>query len=154
MDHPQQRHPATLWIVRHGESAGNVARDAAHASGAARIDIAERDVDVPLSPLGERQAHALGLWFAGLPEGERPNLVLASPYRRAVGTAGAIRSASGLAQHTPPLLIDERLREKEFGILDRLTRTGIEQLHPEQAELRRDLGKFYHRPPAARAGAT
>ncbi len=147
MDHPRQRHPSTLWIVRHGESAGNVARDAAHAAGAARIDIAERDVDVPLSPLGERQAHALGLWFAGLPEGERPNLVLASPYRRAVGTAGAIRSASGLARHTPPLLIDERLREKEFGILDRLTRTGIEQMHPEQAELRRDLGKFYHRPP-------
>ena len=47
----------------------------------------------------------------------------------------------------PRLIVDERLREKEFGILDRLTRTGIERLHPEQAALRRDLGKFYHRPP-------
>jgi len=39
------------------------------------------------------------------------------------------------------------LREKEFGVLDRLTRTGIERHHPDQAEFRRILGKFYHRPP-------
>ncbi|TXM88409.1 histidine phosphatase family protein, partial [Methylobacterium sp. WL122] len=72
---------------------------------------------------------------------------LASPYRRAVQTAEAIRASGALAAGAPPLLVDERLREKEFGILDRLTRAGIEQLHPEQAELRTDLGKFYHRPP-------
>ncbi|MEH3146654.1 MAG: histidine phosphatase family protein [Methylobacterium frigidaeris] len=47
----------------------------------------------------------------------------------------------------PDFVIDERLREKEFGILDRLTRAGITELHPEQAEFRRLLGKFYHRPP-------
>ena len=41
--------PRRLWIVRHGESAGNVARDAAHRAGLERIDISERDVDVPLS---------------------------------------------------------------------------------------------------------
>ena len=39
------------------------------------------------------------------------------------------------------------LREIEFGILDRLTRQGIEQYHPEQAIIRRSVGKFYHRPP-------
>jgi broad specificity phosphatase PhoE len=44
--------------------------------------------------------------------------------------------------------VDERLREKEFGVLDRLTRHGIQELHPDQAEFRRVLGKFYHRPPA------
>ncbi len=141
------RHPLRLWVVRHGESSGNVARDAAHAAGAARIDIPERDVDVPLSALGHRQGAALGRWFAGLPEAERPDLVLASPYRRAVETAEAIAAAGGLAPGAPAFLRDERLREKEFGILDRLTRAGIEQLHPDQAELRRDLGKFYHRPP-------
>ena len=142
-----QRHPSRLWVVRHGESSGNVARDAAHAAGAARIDIPERDVDVPLSALGHRQARALGRWFASLPDDERPNLALASPYRRAVETAEEIRGAGGLAPAAPRLLVDERLREKEFGILDRLTRAGIEQLHPEQAVLRSDLGKFYHRPP-------
>ena len=142
-----QRYPLRLWVLRHGESSGNVARDAAQAAGAARIDIPERDVDVPLSALGHSQAEALGRWFASLPDDERPNLVLASPYRRAVETAEGIRRAGGVAWATPRLLVDERLREKEFGILDRLTRIGIERHHPEQAELRRDLGKFYHRPP-------
>lgn len=141
------RHPARLWIVRHGESAGNVARDAAHAAGAQRIDIPERDVDVPLSPLGHEQAEALGRWFAQAPEGERPDLILSSPYRRAIQTAEAIRAAGGLAKDTSPALTDERLREKEFGILDRLTHAGVEALHPEQARLRTDVGKFYHRPP-------
>jgi broad specificity phosphatase PhoE len=44
--------------------------------------------------------------------------------------------------------LDERLREKEFGMLDRLTATGIKTLHPEQAESRRHFGKFYYRPPS------
>ncbi len=44
-------------------------------------------------------------------------------------------------------VVDERLREKEFGVLDRLTSYGIAERHPEQAEFRRLLGKFYHRPP-------
>jgi broad specificity phosphatase PhoE len=39
------------------------------------------------------------------------------------------------------------LREKEFGILDRLTKFGIEAKYPEQQEFRRAIGKFYHRPP-------
>ena len=62
----QQNWPARLWVVRHGESAGNVARDAAHAAGLPHIDIAHRDVDVPLSPLGEEQSRALGRWFAAM----------------------------------------------------------------------------------------
>ena len=60
----QQRWPDRLWVVRHGESAGNVARDAAHAAGLSHIEIGPRDVDVPLSALGERQSFALGQWFA------------------------------------------------------------------------------------------
>jgi broad specificity phosphatase PhoE len=45
------------------------------------------------------------------------------------------------------VVVDERLREKEFGILDRLTPIGVKEIFPEQAEFRRLLGKFYHRPP-------
>jgi 2,3-bisphosphoglycerate-dependent phosphoglycerate mutase len=45
------------------------------------------------------------------------------------------------------LVVDERFREKEFGILDRLTAVGIREHYPEQAEFRRLLGKFFHRPP-------
>ena len=42
---------------------------------------------------------------------------------------------------------DERLREKEFGILDRLTVHGIRQQYPALAEQRDHVGKFYFRPP-------
>ena len=143
-----QRWPRQMWIVRHGESAGNVARDAAHAAGHSRIDISDRDVDVPLSALGEEQSLALGRWFAGKPQADRPEVLLSSPYRRALQTAELVRQAGGLVPDCGPTLMDERLREKEFGILDRLTSFGIREQHPEQAEFRRILGKFYHRPPA------
>jgi len=142
-----KRWPERLWIVRHGESAGNVARNAAMAAGLAEIDIAGRDADVSLSPLGEQQSRALGRWFAAMKPGERPNVVLISPYCRAQQTAELIKVVSGLSPDSPEFIIDERLREKEFGVLDRLTRSGIEQHHPQQAEFRRLLGKFYHRPP-------
>lgn len=141
--------PQTLWIVRHGESAGNVARDAANATGLEIIDIDVRDVDVPLSPLGERQAAALGKWFGEMPRDARPNVVLSSPYKRALRTAELIREHGRLEPVDPanPVIVDERLREKEFGVLDRLTKRGIQAMHPDQAEFRRTIGKFYHRPP-------
>jgi 2,3-bisphosphoglycerate-dependent phosphoglycerate mutase len=141
------RWPSRLLLVRHGESAGNVARDRAHADRLARIDIADRDADVPLSPRGQEQAQALGRWMAGLPENERPEVVLTSPYRRAQQTAALVIGNGGLVPDAPAMVVDERLREREFGILDRLTRAGIEELFPEQAALRTRLGKFYHRPP-------
>src|SRR3977135_4399711 len=72
--------PDLLYVVRHGESAGNVAREAAHEAGEQRIDLHIRDVDVPLSDLGQRQAIALGNWFGALPPEDRPNVVLTSPY--------------------------------------------------------------------------
>ena len=139
--------PARLWIVRHGQSAGNVARDRAHAEGLGEIDLDIRDVDVPLSDLGHEQSIALGKWFAALPAEERPTVVLTSTYRRAQQTATAIAEAGGVAGDASPASIDERLREREFGVLDRLTTQGIEARYPEQAEARRRLGKFYHRPP-------
>jgi 2,3-bisphosphoglycerate-dependent phosphoglycerate mutase len=141
-----RRWPDHLWIVRHGQSAGNVQRDHADAAGLAFIDIAERDMDVPLSELGEEQARALGTWFAGLPEAERPTTVLTSPYVRAMQTASRVCEAGGV--HTSAVQhVDERLREREFGILDRLTGLGITERFPEQAETRSRVGKFYHRPP-------
>lgn len=143
----EQKWPSTIWIVRHGESAGNVARAAAYRAGLARIEIDTRDIDVPLSPLGERQARALGHWFGRRPPEDRPTAVLTSPYARALQTAELLCDEAGLDREDVGFTCDERLREKEFGILDRFTRQGISQHHPEQAELRLILGKFYHRPP-------
>jgi broad specificity phosphatase PhoE len=149
----EQKWPQTLWIVRHGQSAGNVARDAAELGGMATIDIADRDVDVPLSPLGEQQADALGHWFGALPVEERPEIVLSSPYVRARQTAESVLralhrpSAEGYDPEWIACVRDERLREKEFGILDRLTPLGIRDKYPGLAEQRLHVGKFYFRPP-------
>jgi broad specificity phosphatase PhoE len=142
----QSRWPARLWVVRHGQSAGNVARDAAHEAGAHRIALDIRDVDVPLSKQGERQAEALGRWFGEGKGNGRPEVILVSPYLRARETARIFRDSGG-ADADEAICADERLREKEFGILDGLTTAGIRAEEPRQAEFRALLGKFYHRPP-------
>jgi probable phosphoglycerate mutase len=139
--------PDALWLVRHGESAGNVARDRAEAAGLPLIDLAGRDMDVPLSPLGREQAEALGRWFARLPTERRPNVVLCSPYVRARQTMDLLVRLADVQVPGLRTVVDERLREKEFGDLDRLTKAGITARFPEQALLRARLGKFYYRPP-------
>ncbi len=138
---PASPGPDRLWVVRHGESAGNVARDRAEAQRLERIELTSRDVDVPLSPAGEEQARALGRELARSPSRRRwsgPRRTCARVRRR---TSVA---AAGLDL---PVVVDERLREREFGVLDGLTRRGIVALHPQEAERRAQIGKFYHRPP-------
>ena len=137
--------PAHLWIVRHGQSAGNVARDRAEASGAPLIELEHRDADVPLSALGREQSEALGAWAAGLPPDRRPTIFLTSPYVRAQQTCRIVAGAIGADDGA--VVVDERLREKEFGILDRYTRHGIHEHFPDLAAQRQLVGKFYFRPP-------
>ena len=142
----EQKWPQQLWVVRHGQSAGNVARDDAEARQQLHIAVATRDVDTPLSDLGVRQAAALADWFAALPPEQQPTVLLFSPYLRARGTAQA--TLARIAQDAlVAVAADERLREKEFGILDRLTPRGIAHKYPELSEQRQHVGKFYFRPP-------
>ncbi|HEY8592102.1 MAG TPA: histidine phosphatase family protein [Sphingomicrobium sp.] len=149
----RQNWPQRLWLVRHGQSQGNVARDKADEAGAHMIDIEMRDVDVPLSQLGREQAEAAGRWFAALPADERPEIILSSPYIRARQTAEIICKQGALSGGPARTIIDERLREREFGIFDRLTTLGIRDRFPEEAEHRKRLGKFYHRPPGGESWA-
>lgn len=143
-----QNWPLQLWLVRHGESSGNVARSLAEAGGLAMIDIAHRDMDVPLSALGDHQARALGRWFGQKPLAQRPTVVLSSPYVRARQTSQLVIGGADIGAHTALLeLADERLREKEFGAFHQLTKAGIRERYPEEAKLRDHVGKFYYRPP-------
>ena len=134
--------PTELWLLRHGQSLGNVARDRARDEQVETLDIAERDMDVPLSDLGVRQAKAFGRWLGA--QERQPEVVLASPYLRAAQTAGIALEAAGLDLRVH---LDERLRERELGVLDLLTSHGVATRYPVEAERRRRLGKFYHRPP-------
>jgi broad specificity phosphatase PhoE len=70
---------------------------------------------------------------------------LSSPFVRAQQTCAAI--AEAIDADPEEVALDERLREKEFGILDRYTVAGIRAKFPELAEQRAMVGKFYFRPP-------
>lgn len=135
---------ADLWIgaVRHGESTANVAANAAARDGHDLIEIAEREADVPLSDLGRRQAESLARRLQEMPASERPELVIASPFLRARQTAEI--ATEGLDVR---LRVDERLRDRDLGILDLHTARGIGSKFPQEAERRRHHGKFYYRPP-------
>lgn len=135
-----------LVLIRHGESTANVAASAADAAGLETITVETRDADVPLSPLGEQQAAALGPRLTAELDGRSDRArVYSSPYRRAIHTA---RLALG---DRVPMTIDERLRDRELGILDTLTARGVDTRLPAEAARRRWLGKFYYRPPGGEA---
>jgi len=133
-----------LWLIRHGESLANRAATAAEEAGLELVSIDLRDADVPLSPTGEEQAEALGAWLADLSEEERPDAAWSSSYLRARQT---LSIALGTAGSDIPVRVDERLRDRELGVLDLLTSHGVETRFPEEALRKRWLGKFYYRPP-------
>jgi broad specificity phosphatase PhoE len=142
--------PTELWLVRHGESMGNLADAQAHDSGSGRLELDVRDPDVPLSPTGESQAEALGRWLAGQPDDERPTTVLSSPFARAADTARRLVAAGG---RELTIRYDERLRERDFGAFDGMTGEGIRSEYPDEARRRDLLGKFYYRPPGGESWA-
>ncbi|MGC1294191.1 MAG: histidine phosphatase family protein [Alloacidobacterium sp.] len=49
--------------------------------------------------------------------------------------------------YTPHMVIEERLREIEFGILDGLTPEGVRAKYPEEVARRQKEGKYWYRPP-------
>jgi ribonuclease H / adenosylcobalamin/alpha-ribazole phosphatase len=136
--------PSTLWIIRHGESAANLASRKAEASGQLTVPLASRDMDTPLSVYGAAQASALGLWLAG--HAERPDIILSSPYLRTRQTIDAI-TPHWPENSQPVVHFDERLRERERGIFDGLTIAGVKEHLPDEFNKRQFLGKFYHRAP-------
>lgn len=133
-----------IWLVRHGESTANVAAARADAEGADVIEVDHRDADVPLSPLGEEQSRALGQELADRGVDDVPVALWVSPYRRAQQTIGIALEAGGLTE--PPKRTDERLRDRELGVLDLLTRQGVRNRYPDEERRRQWLGKYYHRP--------
>ncbi|MCW2579821.1 MAG: Broad specificity phosphatase PhoE [Blastococcus sp.] len=140
--------PSAIWLVRHGESVGNVADARARENGSGRLELDVRDPDVRLSDTGRGQARALGRYLASLPADERPTAVLSSPFTRALTTAELAVGGLDLRIRT-----DERLRERDFGAFDGMTGPGIREQFPDEARRRDLLGKFYYRPPGGESWA-
>ena len=136
-----------IWLARHGESAGNVASSRAELAGDEVLALTTRDADTPLTDIGREQAGALGEWLAARQE---PIDVWCSPYLRARDTA---RLACARAGIDPDIRVDERLRDRELGILDLLSSYGVQNRYPDEAARRLRLGKFWYRPPGGESWA-
>lgn len=115
-----------LYLVRHGESAFNAEQ---------RI---QGQLDIPLSPLGERQSRALAAAFRALPP---LDALYASPLRRALDTARPIAAALGL-----DLQLDPRLMEIHAGVFQGLIWPEIERRFPAEAVAWRSQDPDYRLP--------
>lgn len=148
-----------ILLVRHGESTANVAAAIAERNRQEAIDVEARDADVELSDLGRRQAATVGdaLCEKLGADWSRTARVWSSPYGRAMETAriasGAATEGVAATTRDDGFLIDERLRDRELGIIDALTSFGVEVRLPDEAARRRWLGKFYYRPPGGESWA-
>ncbi len=130
-----------LVIVRHGESHRNVLRMKALATSGLDYHDNVRDMDVTLTRRGVLQSRETGKYLASRFRFER---VFVSPYERAVQTARLMLKEF---PYRVDLTYEERVREREFGILDGLTRAGIQRKFPEEWKRRQREGKYYYRPP-------
>lgn len=72
------------------------------------------------------------------------DIIFVSPYLRTRQTMEKIIEGLG---YRPHIIVDERIREIEFGILDGLSGDGIEAKYPEEVKRRAKEGKYFYRPP-------
>jgi len=135
--------PSRLVIMRHAESEANLRREYLEnqSSREVHLGLDMRDIDVPLTATGREQARRAG----GFLNGCGPfDVLYVSPYRRTLDTAGFVVEEM---EHPPRLIVEERVREKEFGVLEGLTKHGMRTKFPDEAERRSRIGKYYYRPP-------
>jgi 2,3-bisphosphoglycerate-dependent phosphoglycerate mutase len=133
-----------IYLVRHGESLGNIDQTAYKHTP---------DHNIPLSDRGLRQASKAGealTKFIELPQDE-PLRLWTSPYKRTRQTTEQIRQQ--LIVKFPQLEIREHINlcEQQFGLFDGLTDAEIKHKFPEEeahyAFAEKHGGKFWARMP-------
>ena len=134
-----------LILIRHGESASNVAFPEADAAGLLESGLTGRDADVALTDVGVAQAEAVGRWLAALPAGRVPEVVITSPYLRARETWRIAAATSGLDLAEP--VTDDRLVDRLMGDLEMLTRAAIAERFPDEPGRLEQSGVYRYRPP-------
>lgn len=152
-----------IWLIRHGESAGNVDKTVYKTMG---------DHEVPLTERGHEQANRAATALLSFVqrgtaqqkvEGGRPKLrVWSSPYRRARETTnhitGLLRAMDFIHlmdspdnkphPHMPDWHRESiRLAEQQFGLLNGIADEKVEDHYPDVHLDYERSGKFYARPP-------
>jgi broad specificity phosphatase PhoE len=140
---------AELILVRHGQSLANAAFPAANAAGLMEAEVSGRDAMVPLTPLGGKQAAAVGRWLAAVPS--PPQVVITSPYLRARETWRIAAAASGL--ELPPSTTDDRLVDRLMGDLELMTAAAVAARFPAEAARRSAAGEYRYAPPGGESFA-
>ncbi|MFG2622380.1 bifunctional RNase H/acid phosphatase [Streptomyces sp. NPDC048507] len=125
---PDMGAPATLVLLRHGETALTPQKRFSGSGG----------TDPELSPAGRRQADAVA---GALAARGTVQAVVSSPLRRCRETAQAVADRLGL-----PVAIEEGLRETDFGAWEGLTFAEVRERFPD------DLQAWLDSPRAAPTG--
>jgi probable phosphoglycerate mutase len=167
----EQKWPRTLLLMRHGQSYRNKDREEAKRAGL-QYNYSEgvRDQDTPLTPFGKKQANEVGEYLRkefpqfcpkcpviyGPYEPSsycmeypshgfgRIDTIYVSPYLRTRESTDEVVRGLG---YTPKIVVEERIREVEFGILDGLSPEGIQEKYPEEVARRKREGKYFYRAP-------
>jgi len=103
--------PTRLCLVRHGETAWN-------AEG--RV---QGQLDIPLNEVGRKQARAVGAVLGR----EKFDAIYSSDLQRVMQTAEPAAKALGMAP-----VLDARLRERHYGMFEKLTYVEVKEKHPEE----------------------
>ena len=145
-----EKWPDELLLVRHGQSEANVRKEAAKKAGQEPSWTGvRRDQDSPLTEIGNSQTLSLGFelrrrYPVSEYEERKLEFIITSPYLRAKQTTQNITKGLG---YTPRIVVDERLREIDFGAMDGIDRKRFREIYPHEAERRERDGKYYYRPP-------
>src|SRR5579883_1736965 len=144
------RHPAEIVFLRHAESLGNITEmqiDHGLLTSYPSAITSVRDADVQLTERGIEQARVTGRYLA---EEFGPfDYCYVSPWARTRQTMEHVLDAYPPQQRERMqrhLRFDERLREREMGVLNWLTREEIAERYPDQARRREIDGEYFYRP--------
>lgn len=146
----QSHHPAEIVFLRHAESLANITEMeidhgllATYPSTISSV----RDADVELTERGVKQARVTGHYLTAT---FGPfDYCYVSPWTRTRQTLDHVLEAYAPEQRQEMrrhLRYDERLREREMGVLNWLTREEIAERYPDQARRREIDGEYYYRP--------
>jgi 2,3-bisphosphoglycerate-dependent phosphoglycerate mutase len=173
MSDDNQKWPRALILMRHGQSERNKKREEAKEAGLFyNYSEGVRDQDTPLTPIGHAQTYVVGTSlreeFSAFcpkchqiqtgyisPDSTYPycleypshgfgriDTIFVSPYLRTRQSAEGVIKGLG---YSPQIVVEERIREIEFGILDGLSPEGVAAKYPEEVARKKREGKYFYR---------